>query len=110
MAAQVAPAPPDAQPRGPPRNVMAAPRGPPGPPRNIPVVDREKVRIIFSRCVVSFFLSFGEGGGGVVMKMSLRGRAQGELLVIYSLMDLSTSSRSAMVELGGAQPNRKGIL
>jgi hypothetical protein len=46
MAAQVAPAAPDAQPRGPPRNVMAAPRGPAGPPRNITVVDREKVRIL----------------------------------------------------------------
>ena len=49
MAAQVAPAaaPADSQPRGPPPrggNLMAAPRGPAGPPRNIPVVDREKVR------------------------------------------------------------------
>lgn len=49
MATQVAPPPPDVQPRaGPPRNVMAAPRGPPGPARNLPAVDREKVRIACS--------------------------------------------------------------
>lgn len=43
MAAHVAAAPSDAQARGP-RN-MAGPRGPSGPPANIPVVDREKVRL-----------------------------------------------------------------
>lgn len=43
MAAHVAQAPSDAQARGP--RHMAGPRGPPGPLPNIPVVDREKVRI-----------------------------------------------------------------
>ena len=63
MAAQVAPAAPDAQPRGPPRNVMAAPRGPPGPPRNITVVDREKVRVLnFSSPLVLPFVEFSVGG------------------------------------------------
>jgi len=48
MATQVAPLPMDVQPRGSSQNTMAAPRAPPGPPRNPPVVDREKVRIVES--------------------------------------------------------------
>lgn len=46
MAMQLGPSLVDAQPQGPPRNIMVAPRGPPGPARNLPVVDREKVSII----------------------------------------------------------------
>ena len=73
MAAQVAPAPPDAQPRGPARNVMAAPRGPPGPPRNIPVVDREKVSVVgflVSPCA-GVFLSLMCAGRGYRFKFAL---------------------------------------
>jgi histone deacetylase complex subunit SAP18 len=97
MAAQVAPAaaPADSQPRGPPPrggNLMAAPRGPAGPPRNIPVVDREKT------CPLLLRVFTKNGAHHTVEDFSIRGKVPKDEVQIYTWRDATLRELTDLVK------------
>jgi len=92
MAMQVAPLPLDVPPRGPSRNIMAAPRGPPGPPRNPPVVDREKT------CPLLLRVFTKNGTHHNIEDFSIRGKEPKDEVQIYTWRDATLRELTDLVK------------